>query len=246
MGQAKQEWLESQDREPMYKWIEDNYGDDAGEEGSDDWDDAVQAYGNYCNEQNSRYDESLEQEEYQYYLHMTLGDADEKFRNDIIELKKLIEGSSDYFPNHTFCKMVYAHAVTIMEVYFESLIKSLILSSDAYLNNTIEKVEPFSNTKYKLSEISSIDGAVRKFVISKLSENLFHNIPKTVKILSGVLGSDIKINQKEVVDITKTRHHIVHRNGKDLGDEVIYFDSSKTLSAIGHIMSFAYELRCKI
>lgn len=36
MGIVKEEWMPQQDLEPMYEWIEDNYGDDAGEEGSEE------------------------------------------------------------------------------------------------------------------------------------------------------------------------------------------------------------------
>jgi hypothetical protein len=37
MGRAKEEWMDYIENEAMYEWIEDNFGDDAGEEGSDEW-----------------------------------------------------------------------------------------------------------------------------------------------------------------------------------------------------------------
>ena len=37
MGRAKAWMMELEALEPMFDWIEENFGDDAGEEGSDEW-----------------------------------------------------------------------------------------------------------------------------------------------------------------------------------------------------------------
>ena len=45
MGRAKEEWMRREELEPMYEWIEENYGEDAGEEGSETWNEAGCAEG---------------------------------------------------------------------------------------------------------------------------------------------------------------------------------------------------------
>ena len=146
MGRVKEEWMRQQELEPMYEWIEENYGDDAGEEGSEEWNEAVQAFEDYCEEQQRLEQELYWQEEYDYYLTLTLNDADSIFQKDMSELKSMLETSDKEEPNQTFFKMVYAHAVTILEVYLEDIAKALIMTNKAYLANTIKNVRPFCDT----------------------------------------------------------------------------------------------------
>ena len=91
MGIAKAEWMRQQELEPMYEWIEDNYGEDAGEEGSETWDEAVQAYEDYCENLQRMEQEDSWQEEYDYYITFTLQDANAIFQKDLIELKSMLK-----------------------------------------------------------------------------------------------------------------------------------------------------------
>ncbi|UZJ45811.1 HEPN domain-containing protein [Marinimicrobium sp. C6131] len=245
MGQAKREWMESQELEPMYEWIEENFGDDAGEEGSKEWNKAVEAFHEYCEEQARLERIDREQDEYDYYLHLTLGDADSIFYKDISELKDLLS-AIELMLSPTLCKMIYAHAVTILEVYLEDIVKSLIASSDTHLNNAIKNVRPFSEEKFKLSEIVIEDDGIRKFVIGKLSENVFHDIPKVVNIIRGVLNKKVNVRLDEICSVTSKRHDIVHRNGKNRDGEVLPLNGDVVKSAIGTVEKFAYELRSKL
>ena len=83
MGRVKEEWMRHQELETMYEWIEENYGDDAGEEGSETWDKAVQAFEDYCENEQRLEQERYWQDEYDYYLTLTLKDADLIFQKDL-------------------------------------------------------------------------------------------------------------------------------------------------------------------
>ena len=118
---------------------------------------------------------------------MTLGDVDKIFDKEIASLKALLKFEPGISNGTTFCKMIYAHAVTIMEVYLEDMIKALIVSNLHFLKNTIKNVKPFCDGRFKLSEISLEPDGIKKFVLLKLTENLFHDIPKVINIYSGLL-----------------------------------------------------------
>lgn len=246
MGIVKQEWIRQQELEPMYEWIEENYGDDAGEEGSDAWDEAVQAYEDYCENQQRLEQESYWQEEYDYYLPLTLKDADSIFQKDLFELKTMLEKSGNDFSNQTFFKMVYAHAVTILEVYLEDITKALIMTNEGFLANTIKNVRPFYDTKFKLGDISLENDGVKKFVLGKLSDNLFHDIPKVLNMLNGILEKKLDVSISNICSVTSTRHDIVHRNGKNKDGELIDITLSATLEALTTVETFANQLRHKL
>jgi hypothetical protein len=243
MGRVKAEWMEYQENEAMYDWIEENYGDDAGEEGSDEWNAAVNAFIEHCKRQERLEREIREQDEYDYYLYLTLGDVDEIFHQEIANLKTLLHGESGSSSNDTFCKMVYAHAVTILEVYLEDMIKALIISNNSFLENTIKNVKPFSDSKFKLSEISIEEDGIKKFVLLKLTDNLFHDIPKVIHIYSGLFEKKIIIDIDKICSVTATRHDIVHRNGKDKDGKELRINKFSALNAIEVVKSFAEKLR---
>jgi hypothetical protein len=246
VGRAKEEWMRQQELEPMYEWIEENYGDDVGEEGSETWDEAVQAFEDYCEEQQRLEQDLYWQEEYDYYLTLTLNDADLIFQKDLSELKTMLETSAKDEPNQTFFKMVYAHAVTILEVYLEDIAKALIMTNEAYLANTIRNVHPFCDTKFKLGDISLENDGIKKFVLGKLSDNLFHNIPKVLKMLSGIVEKKLDVPISDICEVTSTRHDIVHRNGKNKNGETIDIALSTTLEALNTLETFANQLRHKL
>ena len=246
MGRAKEEWMRQQELEPMYEWIEENYGDDAGEEGSDTWDEAVQAYEDYCENRARLEQEEYWQDEYDYYISLTLEDADSIFQKDLYELRNMLESSSDDVSSQTNYKMVYAHSVTILEVYLEDVSKALIMTNETFLANTIKNVRPFSDTKVKLGDISLEEDGIKKYVLGRLSDYLFHDIPKVMNILDGILNTKLKVSINDICNVTTTRHDIVHRNGKNKDGEVIDLDRTATLDALNTVEVFSTELRQKL
>lgn len=246
MGRAKEEMMRHQELEPMYEWIEENYGEDAGEEGSDTWEEAVKAYDLFCENQQRLEAEAHWQEEFDYYIYLTLKDADEILRRDMLELKAMLCANDGMAGNRTYLKMVYAHAVTILEVYLEDITKSLIVSNVGYLSNTIKNVKPFCDTAFKLADISLEQDGIKKFVIAKLSDNLFHDIPKFIKVISGVVGKNIKVPIGDVCKVTSVRHDIVHRNGKNKESGEIEITFSLVEDSLNMIECFANDLRKKL
>ena len=194
MGRMKQEWMELMESEAMHDWIAENYADTAVEEGTVEWDRAAEAYVEHYEENERSMQEAWEQDEYNYYQDLSADDVDIIFKNEISNLKILLKNSHTDSSNPTFCKMVFAHAVTILEVYLEDKVKALIISDEGSLKNTIKNVRPFSNTKFMLGDISLETDGIKKFVLRKVSDNLFHDIPKTINIIKGILGRDLEVN----------------------------------------------------
>lgn len=242
MGLVKEDWMEWQEQEHMREWIEEKYGSLI-LEGTPDWHAAVQEFHQYCLDQERIEREIHEQEEYDYYMYLRYGETYELFHSGINELKGMLENAPDNLKSSTFFKMLYAHSVTLLEVYLESIVKTLILSDRQFLINTIENVRPFNDTKIMLKDISTEDGGIQKFVLGKISDNLFHDIPKVINILSGVLGKKINIEIDEICKVTSIRHDIVHRNGKNKSSDNIGIDADSTYKALIVVEGFANELR---
>lgn len=231
--------------EPMYEWIDENFPDINEEDDPEEWEEAMCAFHAYCENQERLEQERHWQEEFDYYVSLPLNEPYSRLRGDIRELKAMITHMDDPGFTPTFAKMIYAHAVTVLEVYLQSITKALILSSDQYLRNTISNVEPFCREKFKLSEISLEEDGIKKFVLGKLSDNLFHNIPKSLAVIGGVINKQL-IQQMDISDIenvTSIRHDIVHRNGQNKDGENIDISMDSTLRALVVVETFTEQLR---
>ena len=248
MGSVKAMWMEYQEMEPMFDWISENFPDANEEEDPEYWAEAVTAFEDYCEEQLRLEEEQHWQDEYDYYITLTISDADTRLQGDIRELKAMIKHLDDPGFTPTFAKMIYAHAVTVLEVYLQSIAKALILSSDQHLRNTISNVKPFCTEKYRLSEISLDEDGIKKFVLGKLSDNLFHNIPKALAIIGGVVNKNLikHIDVRDIEEVTSIRHDIVHRNGKNTEGEPIDISMESTMKALMAVEVFTDQLRAQL
>lgn len=120
MGSAKEEWMRQQELEPMYDWIEENYGDDAGEEGSEQWDETVQAYRDYCEKLRRQEEEEIFLYDLACYIHSEsqIGRFDTQINNvyELLEVKVSREAQFSLFV------MLHSHIVAAVEFYLASLI----------------------------------------------------------------------------------------------------------------------------
>jgi hypothetical protein len=245
MGQVKKYAMQQEENDEFYQWLEDNlYGDL--EEDSDEWLEAVDEYNCENNEMENLDREMFERNQYEYYLYLTLTKANDIFIKDISELKKMLSNIPEAYANSTFYKMVYAHTITIFEVYLEDTVKSLIMTNDTFLRNAINNVEPFKKKAIMLKNISLEPDGIKNYVLNQLSENLFHNVSKVAIILDGVIGQRLDLDISDAAKIVSVRHDVVHRNGKDKEGKTIEIDKSKVECDLAIIERFVETLQIKL
>jgi hypothetical protein len=245
MGFAKQQMIRYEDSEDIIEWIEDNYDENIEFEG-EGWDEAVEAYHDYWEKQYRLEEAERAQEEYDYYIYMTLNDVNLKFDSELTELTRLLKQTNVSRGSTTFYKMVYAHAVTLLEVYFEEVSKTLIISNDSFLKNTLNNVKPFNDTKYKLSELSLNKDNIKKFVLEKMSDHLYHDMRKVLGFIEGIIGHKVVVKTENISKITANRHDIVHRNGKNKTGKELLIDKTVVNDVLGEVKLFVKEFRIAI
>lgn len=166
------------------------------------------------------------------------------FLEELEELKNIEEeklSSRIYMIN----KMTYAHAVTLLEAFLGDTVKSLISENEVFFLNA-RKIDELKKAKYSLEFLATNDVDAKGLAIRELSNILYHNIPKVKKIFEIVLDSRIDVDISQLDNITKTRHDIVHRNGKTIEGKRISLDKNDILEMISHIENFANELQVLI
>lgn len=219
MGRAKEEMMRLEELQPMFEWIEDNIGEDAGEEGSDTWEEAVEAFESYCVEQQEKEEEWSRQEEEWYrleelewylYSKSQIGIFDAQMKN-VLELLDVEATSEAQF---SLLVMLYGHTVASIESYLASTFIQRVTNSESLIRKLVETDPVFSDMKFTMKEFFEEKDNLNVTIAKYLKDLIFHNLKKVKPMFKDVLDcdfGDIAWLFKAVV----IRHHCVHRAGLD-------------------------------
>lgn len=210
MGRAKEEWMRQQELEPMYEWIEENYGDEAGEEGSETWEKAVQAYEDHCEELQRREEEWQDELEWYIDTQTQIG----KFDTQIHSVLELIDVQASSEAQFSLLVMLHGHIVAAVESYLASIFIHKVTNSEDLIRKLVETDPVFSKTKFTLKEIYEKHENLQLTVATYLRDLIFHDLAKVKPMFKDVLGCDFG-DVAWLFDAVKIRHHCVHRAGLD-------------------------------
>ncbi|WP_346830900.1 hypothetical protein ABDX87_28580 [Pseudomonas abietaniphila] len=147
----------------------------------------------------------------------------------------------------TLNKLVYAHAVTLMEALISSVVRKLLVSEQRLLMNLVAGYKKLSGITVTLKQIAEEPKVVEVIVLKALSELSFHNVVTINQVLNAMFGEHMKgLGLSEIGRICSKRHDIVHRNGKTVDDQPIELTSQEVHQAIRTISEFAEDLKSRI
>lgn len=212
MGQAKDEMMRLEELQPMYEWIEDNYGDDAGEEGSEEWEEAVQAFEAYCDRQQQKEAEAHLQEELEWYIYTQsqIGIFNKQIYN-IYELLRLeLSGETQF----SLFVMLHGHIVASIESYLASTFIHRVTNSEVLIRKLVETDPRFSKMKFTLKEIFEKQETLQLIVAEYLRSIIFHDLAKVKPMFKSVLDVDFG-DISWLFKAVDVRHDCVHRAGFD-------------------------------
>ncbi len=212
MGRAKEEMMRQQELEPMYEWIEENYGDDAGEEGTEAWEEAVQAFKDDCENQQRLEEEWYRQEELEWYIYSQsqVGMFDTQMQS-VAELLNVQVANETQF---SLLVMLHGHTVASVESYLASTFIHKVTNSEDLIRKLVETDPVFSKMKFTLKEIFEKQKNLKLTVATYLKDLIFHDLTKVKPMFKDVLDCNFG-DISWLFDAVKTRHHCVHRAGLD-------------------------------
>lgn len=232
------------------KWIRQRLKNEDSDEDSDEWRELAKTYDDY---QEHLFREAEYQAELQWLRENGSSQIHKFFMDDLKALEGITQQNLDNKKGMLFIlnsqlitKMAFAYSVTLLEAFLGDTLKSLINENVRFLENAIANVDELKKAKYSLGDRRGVNIDVKSLVIRKLSEILFHNIPKVKIVYEQVLGCSLSIDISKVNKISEIRHHIVHRNGWTLDGENIAVTYEDLSEAILYIKEFSSELQIQI
>jgi hypothetical protein len=212
MGRAKAWMMEQEALEPMYEWIEENYGDDAGDEGSEEWENAVQAYESHCEQPNRQEEEWRMQEELEWYIYTQSQVG--KFDTQIQSVRELLNVQASNETKFSLLVMLHGHIVAAVESYLASTFIHKVTNSEELIKRLVETDPVFSKMKFTLKEIYEKHENLQLTVATYLRDLIFHDLAKVKPMFKEVLVCDFG-DISWLFEAVKVRHHCVHRAGLD-------------------------------
>ncbi|MBD9630734.1 hypothetical protein [Pseudomonas sp. PDM19] len=213
MGRAKEEWMRLDEERPMRDWIEENFGDDAGNEGSPEWEAAVEAYYEFC--RNESFNDWDEQDELEWFI--SKSPKDSLFGIFNVQLKNISELLSVEVSDETrfsLLVMLHAHTVAALEAYLESNFIKKVTNSDTLIRRLVETDPTFSTMKFTLKEIFEKQERLKLTVAEHLKNLIFHDLKKIKPMYKSVLECDFG-DIDWLFKAVQLRHHCAHRAGFD-------------------------------
>ncbi|MDO6514397.1 hypothetical protein [Neptuniibacter sp. 2_MG-2023] len=169
--------------------------------------------------------------------------------NDLNESYKVLESFQASEEQPWQFKMLYSYGITILEAYLYELAVHLVRTHPTCLNNFVSDKDiskALSFEKYPLHEILKDPDFVLSTVINSLSNVLYHNIWKSVKIFEGMINQKFEIDITDIKQACSIRHDLVHRNGKTVGGEIIEVNYELVSNAYVAIYNFIRQIDKKI
>ncbi|MEL4361558.1 hypothetical protein [Shewanella algae] len=228
------EALFDREEQKMKEWIRSKLGDPFADEDSEGWDDLVEHYSDFQ-------DALAAAAEQRWIEKQSLEDIYSRFHGEVLNLSSLMSSDMGIREYDLMCKMIYTHAVTLMEAYLFDLTKLMTLNNHKFFNNAITKINDLKNVKLSLAEVQELSN-IKEFVISKISEFHFHNLNKVEKILYEITNTKLEIDTSELQLITKTRHDLVHRNGQTVDGKTLNLGKDSVFDTLRKIAIFIDEV----
>lgn len=229
------------EQERCLAWIKRQYGVEV------DPDEDPETWEVLSAEYSAMLDAEMEEAEYRWLERHSHNEFFNDFSRELATASDLLELGQDDQRSQTVYKLVYAHAVTLLEALISSVVRTLVVNYESVMMNVATGYEELSKKKFTLKEVAMQPKGVESIVLKALTELSFHN-PSTIKtVLDAMFGKHmLGLKLDEISPICIKRHDIVHRNGRTVDDEPIHFDCAEVLQAIMTIREFAADLKRRI
>ena len=130
-------------------------------------------------------------------------------------------------------RLLYVNVVTAMETYLSDAFTNTVMNDSALFRSFIESTPEFKKRKLALSNLFTEMEEIKETAKGHLRQLLWHDLARVKPMYKDVLNVEFP-DATPIFRAIKTRHDLVHRNGKSKDGEPIPIDK-------GHVIALARE-----
>ena len=142
------------------------------------------------------------------------------YKCSINQIKELLQMEiNDPNLQEYFHRIIYANVITSMEAYLSKTFITVVLNDDIMFWRFVNRFD-WGKEKVNIEDIKSVYDNMTIKVQTKLTEVLYHNLPKVRAMYQKILEIDILQEDEELAFLSRSvdvRHDLVHRNGRKTG-----------------------------
>ncbi|RTY93875.1 hypothetical protein [Flavobacterium sp. GT3R68] len=146
---------------------------------------------------------------------------------------------------NTLLRQIYSSVISCLEDYLSSTLINEVLNKEENFKNFVKTNPKIKERKFSLNDIYQELDKINDIVKKELVDVIYHDLPK----VRNMYQDSLKIQFPEIADlmsIIKTRHDMVHRNGKDKEGNVIRITESTIDDIIEIVEEFAMDIESKV
>lgn len=211
----------------------------------------------------AEYVEVIDVDDYSIKVHEIAEDIDEYYDEQIEailsspyydfyfiqEIEKLKELNDIYLENEelqeTLRRQIFSGAITCLEDYLSSTLIQQVLNNEVYFKRFVKTSQAIKKRKFHLSEIYDKLDLIRDIVKKELVDVIYHNLPKVKGMYQDTFGIDFP-TIGDLMSVIKTRHDMVHRNGKNKEGRKIEIKKKLVVDVIEKVELFVKDIDEKI
>jgi hypothetical protein len=156
------------------------------------------------------------------------------YQQYVVGVDNITAQNKDSFHNQLY----FANMISLMEKYLSDLFIHEISTNQTALVK-LASHKHFKSMSLKIPFL--LHNRVEDYMINAMKSMVWHRLNDVEMFYKNVL--DIQFNtSRNLLDILKTRHHLVHRNGFDLDNSKVDISENKLNSCIGTINGFIVDI----
>ncbi|WP_149274353.1 HEPN domain-containing protein [Pareuzebyella sediminis] len=145
----------------------------------------------------------------------------------------------------TLRRQIFSGAITCLEDYLSTTLIQQVLNNEEYFKKFVKTFRDIKNRKFDLSEIYDKLDSIRDIVKKELVDVIYHDLPKVKGMYHDTFGIDFP-NIGDLMSAIKTRHDMVHRNGKNKEGVKIEITKELVVDVIDKVELFVKDIDEKI
>lgn len=169
-----------------------------------------------------------------------------QFNKELNNLKQLneVDLGNDGL-QETLRRQIFSGTIACLENYLSTTLIQEVLNNENNFKQFVKTFRDIKNRKFDLSEIYDKLDRIKDIAKKELVDVIYHDLPKVKGMYNDTLGIDFP-DIGDLMTAIKTRHDMVHRNGKNKEGEKIEITKDLVIDVIAKVESFVTELDEKI
>lgn len=160
--------------------------------------------------------------------------ASRYFKDFVSQIDAVTARACDPFLN----RLLFAHAITLMEKYLSDVLVSEIRTNPAALKR-LANMPKFRDQCLPIPQALNI--SISDYIVRGMQNEVWHRLNDVQTTYSATLRVDFQIS-KFLRDALTKRHHIIHRNGVDLQGNAVGVTHDEVINLYTELRQFLSDI----